>query len=138
MENQLGPFTLPIPQGWNCIYDKGVVRANKNDEIRLNISLSDMSQSANYTLKDLFDTIVGGYFNADIDWAVHSQITKKENFIYQTMEYGDDPNLILAVVEKIHENRKLVLIISFAGNTGTEVETYRSTFTEFIDQVSIL
>jgi hypothetical protein len=133
-----GPFVLAIPEDWACVNDNGTLRANKNDQIRLNISLRDMSQAANYTLDALFETVKAGYFDSDMNWGAYSSVTKKDDLIYQTLEYLDDPRLVIAVVEKVVQGKQLALVLSFAGNSGKEIETHFQTFTDVLENVEVL
>lgn len=135
---EFGPFIFAIPEDWNCIIDNGTLRANKGDVIRLNISMRDMTEESRYSLESLFETIKSGYLESDINWGVHSHIAQKGDYIYQTMEYLDDPRLILAVVEKIVTDRKLVVIISFAGNSEKDVKSNFDTFKNLLEKVELV
>jgi hypothetical protein len=132
---KFGPFVVMIPEDWECINDNGILRANKDETVRINISLRDMSQVSEFSLDNLFETIKAGYYSSDINWAAYSEISKKDDAIYQTLEYLDDPRLILAVVKKNVEGRELVLIISFAGNSGKEIENHLQTFNNILENI---
>jgi hypothetical protein len=132
------PFVFAIPDDWNHINDNGTLRANKNNEIRLNISIWDMTNAADYSLSSVFETIKAGYFNSDVNWAVYSRVTQNDYSMYQTLEYLEDPRLIIAVAEKTVNGKKLALIISFAGNSGKEIEKYMDTFTNVLENIILL
>ncbi len=135
---KFGPFLLAIPEDWTTTNDNGTLRATKNDAIRLNVSMRDMSQVPEYTLDDFFETIKSGYYKTDINWAAYSAITKKDDLVYQTLEYLDDPRMVLAVVRKKAGGKDIVLNFSLAGNSGKDVETHLNTFTEIVENVSVL
>ncbi len=132
------PFVFAIPADWECINDNGTLRANKNDEIRLNISIRNMSQVPDFTLDGFFETIKAGYFSSDINWAVYSNITRTDDTIYQTLEYLDDPRMVIAAAEKTVNGVHLALIISFAGNSGKDVEAHFNTFTNVLENIAVL
>lgn len=131
------PFIFKIPEDWEFINDNGVLRANKDDIVRLSISVRDMSMVPDYTLDALFETVKSGYFDSDYNWGAYSSVTKKDDCIFQTLEYLDDPRLIIAVAEKVVEGKQFALIIAFAGNSGSEVEMYSETFMSFLGNIEV-
>lgn len=138
MPVKFDPFVLAIPDDWSHKFDDGKLRANKNDEIRLNVSVWDMTNVEDYSLDSVFETIKAGYFNSDVNWGAYSSITKNDDAIYQTLEYLDDPRMVIAVAEKTVKDKKMVLVISFAGNSGKEVEMYFPVFTNVLENIEII
>ncbi len=131
------PFIFKIPEDWEFINDNGVLRANKDDLVRLSISVRDMSSVPDFTLDALFETVKSGYFDSDFNWGAYSDVTKKDDYIFQTLEYLDDPRLIIAVVEKNVDGKLFTLIISFAGNSGSELEMHSETFMDFLGNIEV-
>lgn len=135
---KFGPFAVMIPEDWNCINDNGTLRANKGDDVRLNISVRNMSEVSQYTLDSLFETVKRGYYDTDVNWGAYSEITNKGDVVYQTLEYDEDPRLILALVRKNVENQDLILTISFAGNYGKDIEMHKEVFYKVLENIEVI
>src|SRR5690606_17173925 len=106
--------------------------------VRLNISVRNMSGVSSYTLDSLFETVKRGYYDTDVNWGAYSEVSRKGDVIYQTLEYDEDARLILALVRKNVENQDLILTISFAGNSGKDIETHKEAFHKVLENIEVI
>ncbi|TPN86983.1 hypothetical protein [Aquimarina algicola] len=135
---KFGPFVIRIPQEWDCLNDNGTLRVTNNeDTVRLNITIRDFS-NIEYSLDEFFETLKTGWFSSDYNWSTYSDITQKDDLIYQTLEYLDDPRLILAVIRKQVGNKEFVLNMSFAGNTRKDIDTHLDKFHNVLFKIDTL
>ena len=79
-----------------------------------------------------------GYYDTDVNWGAYSEITNKGDVVYQTLEYDEDPRLILALVRKNVDNQDLILTISFAGNSGKDIEAHKEVFNHVLENIEVI
>ena len=133
-----GPFILMIPEDWYCNRDEGgTLRAGKDDTVRLSISIRDMTAVADYSPEALFEAVKAGYFDSDINWGAYSEVIHRESLIIQRLEYADDPRMVIAVADKTVDGRRLALIVSFAGNSGSDTDACYADFIRIMETIEI-